>query len=229
MNRSSGWKFCFLNYAARVHPDASERIIWISRRHSNNLSRTLSSIDEEYIQKPTDQKQVIMKALADNGVHHPLVWKSLLDWYTIIHEGLFHSYPESILTDEMCDRLLTNIYFPSNAPSLSYNCTLAYVPAKYLQPDLLQSLLSRFKESRPDRDGVEFEEKVLLTIKIYLLCKAAQVIFTNNSTKSQRTEVLLAILSYIRSAIFTDLSPSNWKVTRTKDLFWFCRSTFALV
>ncbi len=189
-----------------------------SNERSKNLSITLSSIDE-HIQKPADQ--VITNALADNGVHHPLVWKNLLDCDTI-DNGLFHRYP-GLLTDEICDRLLINIYSPPNTPdttALTYTCTLAEASIKYFKPDLLQSLLSRLKETHPHRDVVELEEKVMLAVKKYLEVEAVQVIFTKNSTKSQRTEVFLVILSYIRSAIFTDLSP--------KVLLRFYR-TFALV
>ncbi len=60
-----------------------------SRKLSNTLSITLSSIDDAHIQKPTQQNQVLMSALADNGVHHPLVWEKLLDRYAD-KEKLFH-------------------------------------------------------------------------------------------------------------------------------------------
>ncbi len=55
-----------------------EHYLDFSKKLSNTLSITLSSIDDAHIQKPRDQNQVVMDALADNGVHHPLVWKKLL-------------------------------------------------------------------------------------------------------------------------------------------------------
>ncbi len=44
-----------------------------SKKLSNTLSITLSSIDDAHIQKPTEQNQVFMDALTDNGLHHPVV------------------------------------------------------------------------------------------------------------------------------------------------------------
>ncbi len=53
-----------------------------SKKLSNTLSITLSSINDAHIQKPVDQKQVVINALlADRDVHHPVVWKNILDRY----------------------------------------------------------------------------------------------------------------------------------------------------
>ncbi len=48
-----------------------------SRKLSNTLSITLSSIDDKHIQKPTEQNQVLMDALADNGIHYPRLEEAL--------------------------------------------------------------------------------------------------------------------------------------------------------
>ncbi|PBK80386.1 hypothetical protein ARMGADRAFT_1040116 [Armillaria gallica] len=108
---------------------------------SEALSITLPCIDDAHIQKPTDQMQFVRNALAK------------------IRKGLFDD-PENFLTDEMRHILITNIYSPSNNPSVSSTCTLAHAAVEYFKPQLLQSLLSFFKEGHvgPDFDKEELEQ-----------------------------------------------------------------------
>ncbi|KAK0226833.1 hypothetical protein EDD85DRAFT_891038, partial [Armillaria nabsnona] len=113
-----------------------------SRKLSNTLLITLSSIDDERIQKPAEQNQVFMDALADNGVHHPLVWKKLLDLYGV-NEELFHDWGDAF-TIEMCLNLVTRIYLPEDSPPESYSCTLAHALITSHKKEILTGLLAFF-------------------------------------------------------------------------------------
>ncbi len=148
---------------------------------SEALSITLSCIDDAHIQKPTDQMQFVRNALAKSDVHHPLVWKNLLDCDTV-RKGLFDD-PGNFLTDEMLHVLITYIYPPSNNPSVSSTCTLAHAAVEYFKPKLLQSLLSFFKEPRLDRD--DLDATFFLATISYLKLQAAQLTLANNSTSSK--------------------------------------------
>ncbi|KAK0226805.1 hypothetical protein EDD85DRAFT_795126 [Armillaria nabsnona] len=106
-----------------------------SRKLSNILSITLSAIDDVHIQKPKEQNQVVMDALADNDVHHPLVWEKLLDHY-VDKEKLFCDAGDGF-TIEMCLNLVTSIYLPQDSPPESYSCLLAFFPTSESYNDLV--------------------------------------------------------------------------------------------
>ncbi|SJL19031.1 uncharacterized protein ARMOST_22638 [Armillaria ostoyae] len=133
-----------------------------SRKLSNTLSITLSAIDDAHIQKPTEQKQVVMDALADNGVHHPLVWKKLLDRYAD-KEKLFHDTGD-IFTIKMCLNLVTSIYLRKDSPQELCSCTLADASVTYCKPDILKGLLSFFEAFNLQKDMVDPERRLSLAI-----------------------------------------------------------------
>ncbi len=131
-----------------------------SRKLSNTLSITLSSIDDVHIQKPTEQ--VVIDFLADNDVHHPLVWKKLLDRY-VVKEKLFHDWGD-VFTIEMCLNLVTSIYLPEDSPPDTGSCTLAYASVTYYKPEILEGLLSFFSTSESHNDPVDPERRLPLAI-----------------------------------------------------------------
>ncbi len=223
-----------------------------SRKLSNALLITLSSIDDEPIQKPTEQNHVVMDALADNGVHHPLVWKKLLDLYEV-NEELCHDWGDAF-TIEMCLNLVTRIYLPEDSPSESYSCTLAHALITSHKKEILTGLLALFPTSELHNDAVDHERRLSLAIvhtlapdsvpstynsnqphpfhhdstisKYQLLCVALRGIDKyihyhpgDDSSKQWRTDVFQAILSYMKSDLFTGRSLSN-----SGDSVWTCRS-----
>ncbi len=106
-----------------------------------------------------EQKQVIIDALAENGVHHLLVWKKILYCY-VDKEKLSHD-PADVVTIEMCLNLVTGIYLPEDSPPESCSCTLAYASVKYYKPELLKGLLSLFSPSDPHNDSLVDPERRL--------------------------------------------------------------------
>ncbi len=114
-SHSFGWRF-FSLLCAGSSPSRlfGEYNLDFSTKLSNTLSITLSAIDDAHIQKPTEQNKVLMDALANNGVHHPLVWKKLLDRYAD-KEKLFRDMGDGF-TIEMCLNLVTSIYLPEDSP-----------------------------------------------------------------------------------------------------------------
>ncbi len=104
---------------------------FLTKDISDTLSITLSSIDDPRIRKPMKQTQVVLDALTNNSLHHPLVWKNILDCHTV-QKRLFDN-PGNFLTDEMCRRFLIEIYSRSDTPSASYTCTLAHASVKYFK------------------------------------------------------------------------------------------------
>ncbi|KAK0482929.1 hypothetical protein EDD18DRAFT_1112446 [Armillaria luteobubalina] len=71
-----------------------------SKKLSSILSITLSAIDDAHVQKPMEQTQVVLDTLVNNDLHHPLVWKRVLECDTV-QKRLFDD-PENFLTDEPC-------------------------------------------------------------------------------------------------------------------------------
>ncbi|KAK0226877.1 hypothetical protein EDD85DRAFT_976157 [Armillaria nabsnona] len=210
---------------------------------SEALSITLSCIDDAHIQKPTDQMQFVRNALAKSDLHHPLVWKNFLDCDTV-KKGVLDE-PGKFLTAELSNILLTHIYSPSNNPSVLSTCTLAHAAVEYFKPELLQSLLSFFKEPCLDRD--DLDATFFLATISYLKLQVAKLTLANDSTsskdvqshasknkkpnypthtslKTRRTEVFKDILSYIASPLFTESSSFSEKNLEFKVLFWTCRA-----
>ncbi|PBK62046.1 hypothetical protein ARMSODRAFT_1025174 [Armillaria solidipes] len=139
-----------------------EHNLEFSRKLSNTLLITLSAIDDAHIQKPTEQNQVVMDALADNGVHHPLVWKKLLDRYAD-KEKLFHDTGD-IFTIKMCLNLVTSIYLRKDSPQELCSCTFADASVTYCKPDILKGLLSFFEAFDLQKDTVDPERRLSLAI-----------------------------------------------------------------
>ncbi len=133
-----------------------------SRKLSNTLSITLSSVDDAHIQKPTEQRQVVMRALAENSVHHPLVWKKLLGCY--VDNGRLFYDARDIFTIEMCLKLVTSIYIPNDSPQELCSCTLADASVTYYKPEILNDLLSVFSTSESQNDSVDPERRLSLAI-----------------------------------------------------------------
>ncbi|SJL18878.1 uncharacterized protein ARMOST_22480 [Armillaria ostoyae] len=207
---------------------------FLTKDISDTLLITLSSIDDPHIRKPKKQMQVVLDALTNNGLHHPLVWKNVLDCSTV-QKRLFDN-PGNFLTDEMCRRLLIEIYSRSNTPSASCSCTLAHTSVKYFEPKLLRSLLSLFKKPRSRGDN-NYLKSTLLEETIRYFQWAIQLSNHSKISRSQlqhssvhtmedrtyyiappslkthRTEVFQDILSYIASPLFRD-SKSSYKSWR---------------
>ncbi len=194
-----------------------------SKRLSNTFLVTLSSIDDAHIQKPT-QNQVIMDALADNGVHHPLVWAKLLDCYAdkekLIH-GAGHGF-----TIEMCLNLVTSIYLPKDSPPESYSYTLAYALVTFYKKETLIGLLAFFSTSEPHNDLVDHERRLPLAI-VRALAPDSEALSTFNSHQRHRFHddstiskygLLRVALHVIHKDIHHPVNPPS-KQWRT-DVFW---------
>ncbi|PBK85910.1 hypothetical protein ARMGADRAFT_1086945 [Armillaria gallica] len=144
-----------------------------SKKLSNMLSITLSSINNAHNQKPVDQKQVIINALlADRDVHHPVVWKNLLDHH-LDKEKLFHDMGNT-LTIKMCLSLVKSIYLLELSPPELCSCTLAYTLVTSCKLDILKGLLSFFESFDPHKEAVDPERRLLLTIVCTLMPNSAQ-------------------------------------------------------
>ncbi|KAK0190190.1 hypothetical protein F5146DRAFT_1139775 [Armillaria mellea] len=133
-----------------------------SRKLSNTLLLTLSSIDDAQIQKLAEQNQLLMDALTDDRIHHPLVWKKILHRY-VVNEELFHDWGDAF-TIEMCLNLVTSMYLLEDSPSESCGCTLAYASVTYYKPEILKILLALFPTSETHNDAVSPERKLSLAI-----------------------------------------------------------------
>ncbi len=149
-----------------------------SRKLSNTLSITLSTIDDAHIQEPMEQKLVFMDALAENSVHHPLVWKKLLGHY--VDKGrLFHD-ARDIFTIEMCLNLVTSIYIPKDSPQELCSCTLMDASVTYYKPEILKDLLSVFSTSESQNDAVDPERRLSLAIVRALVLDSAPSTFNSD-------------------------------------------------
>ncbi|KAK0486775.1 hypothetical protein EDD18DRAFT_1360433 [Armillaria luteobubalina] len=230
-----------------------------SKTLSNTLSITLSAIDDAHIQKPREPNQVIMDALANNYVHHTLVWEKLLDHY-IDKEKLIHSFGDRF-TIEMCLNLVTSIYLPEDSPLETYTCTLAYTLITSHRKETLTGLLAFFQTSESDNLAVDLEQRLSLaivcalvpdstpssinsrqpppfchdcTIFKYRLLRVALCAIKNTirsadpPSKEWRTHLFWAILSYIKSDLFSGHALSNSEYWEFEDLLWACRA-YALV
>ncbi|KAK0481217.1 hypothetical protein EDD18DRAFT_1203662, partial [Armillaria luteobubalina] len=202
--------------------------------------------------KPTGQNQVAMDALADNNVHHPVVWKTLLDRY-VDKETFFRSLWD-IFTIEMCLNLVTSIYLPEDRPHESCGCTLADILVTCHKQKILTGLLAFFSTFESDNDAIDVERRLLLailhalapdsaqlavhsgqhypfghdyTISKYRLLRAALRAIDKNihyhpddlPSAKWRTDVFQAILSYMKSDVFTGCSLSH-----SEGSVWTCRS-----
>ncbi len=195
-----------------------------SRKLSNTLSRTLFVIDDARIQKPTELKQVLMDALADNGIHHPLVWEKLLDRY-VDEDMLFHDLWD-VFTIKMCLNLVTGIYLPHHSLPESYSCSLAYVSVTYCKQKLLTGLLTFFSTSESNTDAVGDERRLLLAIVRALAPDAARSIFNSHhaypldrDSTIYKYRLLRVALHAINKAINDHAVDNSSKQWRT-DTFW---------
>ncbi len=118
-----------------------------------------------------------MDALAENSVHHPLVWKKLLGCY--VDKGrLFHD-ARDVFTIEMCLNLVESIYLPKDSPQELCSCTLLDASVTYYKPEILKDLLSVFSTSESQNDAVDPERRLSLAIVRALVPNSATS--TNNS------------------------------------------------
>ncbi|KAK0494290.1 hypothetical protein EDD18DRAFT_365480 [Armillaria luteobubalina] len=146
-----------------------------SKKLSNTLSITLSSMEDSYFQKPIDQKEVaIYSLLADRNLHHPVVWKKLLD-RGVAKEQLFHDRWD-VLTIDMCFSMVKSIYLPDCHPPTSCGCTLVCAAVTYYKPDILKSLLSFFESFDPHKDAVDPERRLPLAIVRALVSNSASAV-----------------------------------------------------
>ncbi|KAK0468546.1 hypothetical protein IW261DRAFT_1426370 [Armillaria novae-zelandiae] len=108
-----------------------------SKKLSNTLSITLCSMEDSHFQQPIDQKEVAINTLpADRGLHHPAVWKKLLDRH-VTKEQLFQDRWDA-LTIDMCLSMVKAIYLPECYPPEECSCTLVYATVTYCKPDILK-------------------------------------------------------------------------------------------
>ncbi|SJL15291.1 uncharacterized protein ARMOST_18784 [Armillaria ostoyae] len=119
-----------------------------------------------------------MDALADNGIHYPLMWKKLLGRY--VGKGMLFHDVRDIFTIEICLNLVTSIYLPQHSPPESYSCTLAYASVTYYKQKLMTGLLTFFSTSEADNDAVSDERRLLLAIVRALAPDAAPSIFNSH-------------------------------------------------
>ncbi len=194
-----------------------------SKMLSNTLSITLSSIDDAHIQKPTERNQVVMDALADNGVHHPLIWKKLLGHY-VDKEKMFHDVRD-VLTIEMCLNLVTSIYLPEDIPPELYSCTLAYTLVTSHKKEILKGLLAFFLASEPHNNPVDCERRLSLAIVRALAPDSAPSTFNlhqphpfHEDSTISKYRLLRVALHAIHKDIHHLVNPPS-KQWRT-DVFW---------
>ncbi|KAK0209905.1 hypothetical protein IW262DRAFT_1468213 [Armillaria fumosa] len=210
-----------------------------SKKLSNTLSITLSTIDDAHIQKPREHNQVIIDALADNEVHHPIVWEKLLDHY-VDKVKLIDNVGDS-LTIEMCLNLVTSIYLPKDSPPKTYTCTLVYALITSHKKEILTGLLAFFLSSEPHNVAVDlnshqphpFHHDSMIS-KCQLLHVTLHAIHkdlyhaVNPPSKEWWAHLFWATLSYIKSDLFSGHTLSNSEYSEIKDLFWACHA-YALV
>ncbi|PBK79562.1 hypothetical protein ARMGADRAFT_1093042 [Armillaria gallica] len=203
-----------------------------SRKLSNNLSITLSSIDDAHIQKPKEQNPVVMDALADNDVHHPVVWKKLSDRY--VDKETFLRDMWDVFTIEMCFNLVTSIYLPEDSPPESYSCTLVYAIITSHKKEILKGLLTFFSASELHNDPVDPERRLLLAIVRALAPDSASS--TNNSHQHHRFHhestiskyrLLRVALHAINKAIHdhpVDDSSKQWRTNVFREILSYIQS-----
>ncbi len=203
-----------------------------SKKLSKTLSITLSSIDDAHIQKPTEQNQVVMDALADNGVHHPLIWKKLLDRY-VDKEQMFHDAGD-VFTIEMCLNLVTSIYLPEDSPSESYSRTLAYASVTDYKPEILKGLLAFFSASESHNDPVDPERRLLLAIVRALAHDSAPSTFNSHQRHPFYDDSTISKYRLLRVAFYAinkdihyhpvDLPSKQWRANVFRAILPFIMS-----
>ncbi|KAK0442517.1 uncharacterized protein EV420DRAFT_1578408 [Desarmillaria tabescens] len=135
---------------------------------SDNLSLTLSSMEDTHIRKPmhlASRNEVAMNALADLSFHHPCVWQSLIlgENATVFHK-LFERHDNPNFTLEMCANLVACLYMSETDVSTSYSCTFADVAAKDFPDHCINTLLSFFAEFDSYKDAMDHRPRLLLAI-----------------------------------------------------------------
>ncbi len=188
----------------------------------------MSSIVDAHIQKPMEQKQVVMHTLAENSVHHPLVWQKFLGCF--VDKGrLFHDMRD-IFTIGMCLNLVTSIYLPHNSPPDSYGFTLASASVTYYKQKLLTDLLMFFSTSKSDNDAVDPERRLSLAIVHALVPNAAWSVFNLHQrylldcdSTISKYRLLRIALNAINKAINNHAIDNSSKQWHT-DTFWVIHS-----
>ncbi|PBK86025.1 hypothetical protein ARMGADRAFT_1035990 [Armillaria gallica] len=164
-----------------------------------------------------------MDALADNGVHHPLIWKKLLGHY-VDKEKMFHDLWD-VFTIEMCLNLVTSIYLPEDIPPELYSCTLAYTLVTSHKKEILKGLLALFLASESHNDPVDCERRLSLAIVRALAPDSAPSTFNlhqphpfHEDSTISKYRLLRVALHAIHKDIHHLVNPPS-KQWRT-DVFW---------
>lgn len=155
-----------------------------SKELSNTLSITLFFIDDTHVRKPAawDQdhgihRPVIMDALVDNNVHHLVIWNKLLERY--VDKEKFLPYLWDSFTIEICLSLVTSIYLPKESPHKSCSCTLADILVTFHKSEILNRLLSFFKEFDFHQDADDQKRRLSLAIVRALMPDSAPFEFNS--------------------------------------------------